>query len=613
MDSSVRRTGPGSVARNPRGMAAIVLLACVALAGCESRITASATANATTQYSHVYVTVEQVWLNTSATAGPDDAGWLKYTLPDPQTLDLVALTNGAVSALASSVPAPPATYNQLRLILSDTSATLTDSASTAGASFNNEVDYIDSAGTTQQSPLAVTNAAQGVGIPIVLKVPTASDAILGALAGASSTTTGTTGTTGTTTNTTGTTSGLYTGVSNTSTSTTQTSTLASSSSSSDTGTVTATALLVLNAARDVVPFTYSGVTSFVLNASLTGSDVTDAGTIRSQVNIGSIVVETNTNRAEIQVTAETPNADGTRNVPVLSAPVRSDGTFVLYPFPTDTDSPTAYDLVIHGPRVQTVIVKAVPVTKGSPTTATTVALSSITLVPVTPYTVNVDSANVVTPRGARVGFYQTISATGELPYLIEERPVDPVTGLFADDQMVSSASLLVGTYSSGTPALSTAVPVEGTGAYKVAASAPVYSDGVFGATVTAPATITTTAVTFAGPTIAVPSTATSGIVTASLTVATPGRYDKGVLVLSHDGAIVSVVALDSMLAQATGTVPLSGVPGGSGTASFDAGVYYAEAWVWNSGDAIGTFSRQASAVVIDLRAGSTASTALTIN
>ncbi|MEP7244403.1 MAG: hypothetical protein ABI885_12085 [Gammaproteobacteria bacterium] len=79
--------------------------------------------------------------------------------------------------------------------------------------------------------------------------------------------------------------------------------------------------------------------------------------------------------------------------------------------------------------MQTVIIKTVPVTKGSPATAAAVTLSNITLVPATPYTVNVDSASAVTPRGARVGFYQTISVTGELPYLIEERPVDPVTGM----------------------------------------------------------------------------------------------------------------------------------------------------------------------------------------
>ena len=38
---------------------------------------------------------------------------------------------------------PTGTYNQMRLMLSDTSADLEDSAQSAGAQFNNEVDYFD--------------------------------------------------------------------------------------------------------------------------------------------------------------------------------------------------------------------------------------------------------------------------------------------------------------------------------------------------------------------------------------------------------------------------------------------------------------------------------------
>jgi hypothetical protein len=319
----------------------------------------------------------------------------------------------------------------------------------------------------------------------------------------------------------------------------------------------------------------------------------------------------------VQVTATTPNSDKTRNVPVLSAPVRSNGTFVLYPFPMDDNSPTTYDLVIHGPGIQTVIIKSVPVQSGSASSAATVNLNNLALVnAASTYLVNVATGTPLAARGARVGFYQTINASGELPYLIEERTVDPVSGLFALDQTLPNANLQVGTYTSaGTLTLSTSVPTQGTGAYQIAASGAVYGDGSFSGTLTPPPAGTTTATTFTGPTLAIPSGATSGTITANLTIASVQRYNKGALVITHDGAIVAVTALDTLLgsAQSSGSLTIGAIPAGTSSTSFAAGTYYAEAWVWNSNDPTGSFSRQPATAIIDLRATSTASVALTIN
>jgi hypothetical protein len=96
-------------------------------------------------------------------------------------------------------------------------------------------------------------------------------------------------------------------------------------------------------------------------------------------------------------------------------------------------------------------------------------------------------------------------------------------------------------------------------------------------------------------------------------VTTPGRYDKGVLIVTHDGGLISTSPLDSLLAQASGTVNISAIPGGSDTAAFDRGVYYAEAWVWNSSDPTGTFTRQPAAALVDLRAVSAGTLTQTIN
>src|SRR5262245_48282975 len=107
--------------------AALIALGTLALTACNSRVSSSATANVPMQFAHVWVTVNEVWVNQSATAAPEDAGWLKFPLASPQTLDLVSLTDGAATEFANGLPVPTGTYNQMRLILSDTSGTLTSS------------------------------------------------------------------------------------------------------------------------------------------------------------------------------------------------------------------------------------------------------------------------------------------------------------------------------------------------------------------------------------------------------------------------------------------------------------------------------------------------------
>lgn len=579
--------------------AAALTAACLALAACETRISSTATANAPVLYSHAYVTVEQVWVNASATAGPDDPAWIKSTLETPQTIDLVGLTNGTVREFASQLPIPPGTYDQLRLVLSDTSASLLSSAQSAGARFNNEVDYFDSTGVETRARLAVPNSATGVTVPLKLEVQTSSDAIVAALGSSSTTSTSTS-------------------TSTTSTSTsTSTTTDTSSTDSSGLGTTTANAAVVFDANRDIARFAYSDQVGFALNARLVGYDLAKVGTIRSQIDLSALTLDANTNRPDVQVTAQKPSEDKSRNVPVLSAPLRADGTFILYPFPTDDDAPTTYDLVIHGPAIRTMIVKSVPVQSGTPTSAATVNLNNIAVtLASTTYPVNVSDSTPLATRGARVGFYQTLNASGEVPYLIEERAVDPISGQFALDQTLPVDGIAVGTFSTGSAlTLSAVSPVEGTGAYKLAASGALYGDGLFGDTLTAPAAGTTTTTTFNGPTLAVPTGALSGTLTATVNITTPGLYDKGAVVISHDGAILTSASLDSLLTsgQASGDVTITSLPAGDASAAFTGGTYSAEVWVWNSNDAEGSFTRLPSTALIDLRAVTTGAVTLTVN
>jgi hypothetical protein len=213
-----------------------------------------------------------------------------------------------------------------------------------------------------------------------------------------------------------------------------------------------------------------------------------------------------------------------------------------------------------------------------------------------------------------VGFYQTLNGSDEVPYLIEERTIDPVSGTFAIDQILPADDIAVGTFRSGSSlTLSSTTPVEGTGAYKLAASGALYGDGAFGDTLAAPAAGTTTATTFNGPTLAVPTGSVAGTLDATVSVTTPGRYDKGVLVISHDGAIVTSTALDTLLSQASGTATLGSLPAGDGTTAFAPGTYSAEAWVWSSSDPENTFVRQPATALIDLRNATTATATVTVN
>src|SRR6516164_6115186 len=154
----------------------VALIAAIAgpgglLAGCGTKTDVSLTGNTPAQYSHVWVTVQAVWFNTSATAGPDDGGWDKFSMSTPSTVDLVAQNGGNLGNIASGLRVAARSYSQMRLIPVDATAALASSAQNAGALYNFEADYVDSQGTTHQLPLELLSPDKGIGIPTSLKVP----------------------------------------------------------------------------------------------------------------------------------------------------------------------------------------------------------------------------------------------------------------------------------------------------------------------------------------------------------------------------------------------------------------------------------------------------------
>ncbi len=663
--------------------AGLCAAACSALAACQPSASLSTGANVPAQYSHVWVTLKQVAFNTSATAGPTDSGWQQFSLSSPETIDLATVTNGALAQFASKLSLSGGSYSQMRLVLTDSNVALTSSAQAAGAEYNDEVDYADASGTLVRAPLQVPNAAQGITFAISLTIESAEQATLQAIACAATSSSDTTGlsTTGSGTCEYGTetssdcTSGtIYDSLigtciqigSTTGTLTGSSSTVAASTScaygttydsstgscvatstgttsiaqcsygevydsvtgtcaSSGLGTSAATSYIAVDfdASRDLVPYTASGQSGFVLIPHLTAYNLSDVGTIEGQVDVSGLPA---TGTGGIQVTAETSN--GTQNLIVASAPLQSSGSFVLYPLPCSSTSSSSassssysssssssasyscgtatqyYDLVIHGPGIQTVIIQSVPVSAASPSSASSISFG-VTLTAATSYTVNLSSA--ASPPGSWIGFYQTLPSSSA-PYLIEAYPIDPFTGTFDTAQGLSSASLEYGTYiSGGSVSLTNVAPAQGTSTYSVGASAPVYGNGPLSTTVAPAASGSTGTATFTVAAIPLPSAGES--VSGTVSVTTPGKYDKGELILTQGGALVAVAPLDADLAAAkTSATLFSSVPGGSSTS-----VYYAEAWVWSSANPGATLSRQPVPAPIDLSSGNATGVSVTIN
>ena len=103
-------------------------------------------------FDHVYVTVSQVRVNMSSSAGDNDGGWSDITLATPQKIDLLTLTNGVLTTLGQTT-LPAGQYQQVRLVL----------AQNQGNALANSVVV---SGTTTEVALATPSATQS-GLKII--------------------------------------------------------------------------------------------------------------------------------------------------------------------------------------------------------------------------------------------------------------------------------------------------------------------------------------------------------------------------------------------------------------------------------------------------------------
>jgi hypothetical protein len=609
-------------------LAGLLAALTVLLGGCNTRADVSLSGNTPGQYTHVYITAQAVWFNTSSSAGPDDGGWDKFPLSTPTTVDLVAANDGTLAQVTTGLKLLAGTYEQIRLIPVDASAPLTTSAQTLGALYNAEADYVDSNGITQQVPLELLNPDKGIGIQASLRVAVGK---LGSSLGSTSSSSTAFGATGS--NDAMSSAGLGNAGLFGTPSTSSTSSTSSSTTTTTTTTTTASFDMNIDGTRDLVPFAFgtSRANAILLSPHPSAYDLSAVGGIQGTLTLTNVT--TSNGVPNIQAVAEQLSADGSRHVVVLSTTVTSAGDFLLYPLPASTSDTVSYDLVIHGPNIATIIIKNVEIPAVSSTSSTTASnttsssstdtsgngtandttstssanntVSVGTLVPrsATPYSANIaTAAGSPLPSGAIVGFYQTLGVAGSEPYLIESGPIDPFSQILLNAQGLSQGTIDSGTYvaSGETVNIVSAAPLEKAGNYRVAASASGYSDGPLNTLVAA-----------AKPTVildplALAADATTGSVIAAITPAIPGKYDQGQLLVSHEGALVATASLDAVLASggSVSTVVPAGNP---------ASYYYVSVRVWNSRNPAGTLSRQWYPGVIDLRTGTSGTLPVTVN
>jgi hypothetical protein len=658
----MHRTG---ICTNFRWHAALVaVLAGFGLGGCSTKSNVSLTGNTPAQYSHVWITVQEVWFNGSSSAGPDESGWQKFPLSTPSTVDLVAANGGNLGGIASGLRVPVTTYSQVRLIPVDATAPLASSAQNAGALYNFEADYVDSKGNTQQLPLELLSPDKGIGIQTSLKVPFGGTG--GGLIPIGSNASTSTTTFGAPTSTSGSPTATNTNPFGTTTSTTSPS-ISTTSTTGSTNTTPANSFAVaLNGNIDLVPFRFTGGTpagtaggnpGILLSAHDAAFDLSQAGAISGQLTLTNITTASSGLPA-IGVSAQSLSADGTRHVVVSATAVLADGSFLLYPLTTNssTSSPLTYDVVIHGQGIATIIVKGVQVprpassstsTTNSSTTVTTpngsgtisstkttttptsnTSVSSVSIGTLTPrsvtsttasgtYTANISTApGAPLQAGAVVNFYQTLGRVGEVPYVIESSPIDPFNQVLFNAQTLSAGTVDSGTWSTnGTVTIVSAAPKEGAGTYLVAASAPGFSDGPLNVSVSPPSSGTGTQ-SVVVPALKLGSGASAGSLTAAVAAAVPGTYDQGELLVSQNGSLVATTSIGTVLTQSGGgIVNVTNLPSGTPDA-----VYYVTVRAWCSSAAQCPNSANSTAVqrqwypqVIDLRSSTSGSISLTVN
>jgi hypothetical protein len=490
---------------------------------------------------HLWVTVTGLAMHADATHvfGDGDPGWIVQTLSTPVTVDLADTSSAdgsAVSLFKQSV-STFGSFAQLRLLVapSDPASTLASSASARGLQFNDQVQYTDATGV-HAVPLEVPDLQAGLRVltPFNLSADTTTPLAIEWNANA----------------------------------------------------------LVRRAAvgagyRFTLRNELHGYNQQLLTAFGDGLDGTFLDSISGQLDTTHLCTGASHVGCihDVVASATSISSDGRFHTEVRSVNVSATGAFLLYPLPSDP----AYDVVIHGGNMQTMIVHNVivdptgvlrpfPTALGSPATP---------MVPVLDTTERaVTPANALVPPASRVFFGQTVAGSGsggaDIPYTIATGATDPANGQLLQAVTLPGGPLHYASFDAAkdgngaAPTFATVTPTEGADAWTV------WSQGTLATTTSA---MTSLAAGASTATVADP-VPRAGFATGRLTVTLSGTASNGAdraeLIVSNDGGIVTVVDVSSQIASHGGTTDIS-VPTGESADAPAAAVYGVALRTWAAG------------------------------
>ena len=499
---------------------------------------------ATPGIDHLWVTVTGVALHADATRvyGDGDAGWVVRTLPTPITVDLSdpSLTNGASVSLLKQSVSTPGNYAQLRLLLapSDPAIPPLAQATAKGLQFNEQVQYTDAGGTTHIVPLEMPNPQGGLRLTTPFSLS---------------------------------------------------------------GDTTTPLSIEWSAEQTLVRRTATGggADRFTLRNELQLYNQTLLTALSDgNLQIGGSVFDSITGQLDtthfctgashagcihdVVATATSLSADGRFHAEARTVSVAADGSFALYPLP----SQSAYDVVIRGGNMETIVVHGVFVDPTGILRPAPTALSSkaTPLVPVMNAGERaVTVTNALVPGSSKVFFGQTIAGTGgsagDVPYAMVAGIADPATGRLLQPVTLPGGALHYASFNTATdgngtpPTFTTVTPVEGAGAFST------WSQGTLATTTSATATVAAGATSVAAPQPVALAGLATGTLTVMLTGTSTNAADHAELIVANDGGVVSVVDVSSQIASHGGSTPIN-VPSGTSPSAPGATKYAVALRTW---------------------------------
>ena len=175
-----------------------------------------------------------------------------------------------------------------------------------------------------------------------------------------------------------------------------------------------------DAGHDIVDVVRNGSTEYILKPRLAYFDLDNAGAIIGSID--PVSAATNSTSRFVIKAEQVDDPENPKHHVVRRWTIVKNGNFVLYPL-----RPGTYDIVIRGLDYETVIIKGVPVTKGTTPSEGPTVIPSIEMVAGSDYPVD---GSITFPTGAWVNFYQTLPGDGEVPYEIRFRHFNPFIGKF---------------------------------------------------------------------------------------------------------------------------------------------------------------------------------------